>query len=125
MLARTPKSDLRREQCRGAFGVPLHLAADQLTQGEHHRVCNMVLDGRSFAFAFHEPVLMEHAQVFGNVGLFQPAGFHQLMHCQRSALEGLQERQPAGFGKRGKQAGDGLQLTGGQAFDGSRFRITQ
>jgi len=47
------------------------------------------------------------------------------MDCEGAVMEGLQERQPAGFGKGAKKTGNFLQLGGGHWFVGSRFHITQ
>ena len=105
-------SDFRIEQAGGLFRVPLHFPADQIAQGEDHRVCDFIADGRAIAFPPDQMMIVQDGKMLGDVGLLHRTVFHQLADGQRPVVEGLQEGQTARFGKDGEEAGNRRELPG-------------
>ncbi len=51
-------------------------------------------------------MIVQDRQVFGDIGLLHGAGLHELADAARPVMQGLQEKQPAGLGKDGKEPRD-------------------
>ena len=93
-------------------GIFFHFPADEVAQGKNHGIGYFIADRNAPAFTFDQMTIMQGGQMFGNVGLFHGSCLHQFADGERSVVEDLQQNQPAGFGKHGKQAGNRLKLAG-------------
>jgi len=55
-------------------------------------------------------MIVQDRQVFRNVSLFHRARLHEFAHAEGPAAQSLEQREPAGFGKDGKEARDSGEL---------------
>jgi hypothetical protein len=113
-------SDFGGKHRRRTFRVSLELTTNQLTQGEDHRVRNLVTGARPFAFSLYESVVMQHSQVFGCISLFNSTGFRELVYWQRTVMKCLEKFQPAWLGEGVKKTCYSIQLLVRKRF-GSAF----